>query len=691
MYKGRFRRQLKQSTLCLFCILCIFICIKSAAANRTTRLDSLKTILSKAPAPDVAIRTLQELSNLYRQKPEEVGYLHQLLDISNRVDSVQVVYTTAAHLSRYYYDDNKSDSVVYWAKYIDSIGKSRKELSDGLFEAYSYVCLDHLWMENYELAMNEAIRLYNLACSKNNTYGQIRCGENLGHIYQAIRRDSDAIAVFQAALDKQEEEGEKLTFSIRLVSYQLESLLRINKLDSAEVLLTRYKDLLDRQDKVNKITGSIYPVDRYRWIMHSFYAELYLKRKEMEKAKKSIACATSYVGKETISNDYAVFAYLYIQARYNKETGNYAAALTYINELLKSWKTPDCLQLKADILSESGDAQSAILAYKDVISETSKINNEAFTRQINQLRTLYDLNDKEMQKKELEISQMNVNIKEHQLIISMSVSVILLLILYILYFSLRRTRRLKNELQKEKEALIESEKNLRIAKDKAEEASQAKTTFIANISHEVRTPLNAIVGFASLLSDPACTEDEKTEFSSIISNNTELLLNLVNDVLCLSQIEAGNLSFTIRTVELVDCCRNAMDTIRHRIVDGVSLTFTPETPSFLLNTDPLRLQQLLVNLLVNAAKFTEAGEINLSFHIDSKENKVDIIVTDTGCGIPQDKITQIFKRFEKVDEYKQGTGLGLSICQAIANALGGTIRVDSAYTQGARFIFTHPC
>ena len=246
-------------------------------------------------------------------------------------------------------------------------------------------------------------------------------------------------------------------------------------------------------------------------------------------------------------------------------------------------------------------------------------------------------------------------------------------------------------MQKEKEALIESEKNLRVAKDKAEEASQAKTTFIANISHEVRTPLNAIVGFASLLSDPACTEDEKTEFSSVISNNTELLLNLVNDVLCLSQIEAGNLSFTIRTVELVDCCRNAMDTIRHRIVDGVSLTFTPETPSFLLNTDPLRLQQLLVNLLVNAAKFTEAGEINLSFHIDSKENKVDIIVTDTGCGIPQDKITQIFKRFEKVDEYKQGTGLGLSICQAIANALGGTIRVDSAYTQGARFIFTHPC
>ena len=560
-----------------------------------------------------------------------------------------------------------------------------------MFEAYSYVCLDHLWLENYELAMNEAIRLYNLACSRNHTYGQIRCGENLGHIYQAIRRDSDAVVVYQAALDKQEEIGENLTVSIRLVSYQLESLLRINKLDSAGVLLATYKNLLDRQEAVNRNTGAIYPVDRYRWIMHSFYAEYYLKRKDFEKARKSLDCAESFVGKETIGNDFAVFAYLYIQARYNKEVGNYAVAHKYIDQLLESWQTPDCLQLKADILSESGDAASAIQAYKDVISETSKINNEAFTRQINQLRTLYDLNDKEIQKKELEISQMNVNIKEHQLILSMSVSVILLLVLYILYLSFRRTRRLKNALLQEKEALIESEKNLRIAKDKAEEANQAKTTFIANISHEVRTPLNAIVGFASLMSDPSCTQEEKEEFSSIISNNTELLLNLVNDVLCLSQIEAGSLSFSLRPVELGDCCRNAMETIRHRVAEGVSLNFTPEVPSFILNTDPLRLQQLLVNLLVNAAKFTEAGEINLSFHIGQEQKNVDLIVTDTGCGIPADKVTQIFKRFEKVDEYKQGTGLGLSISQAIAGALGGTIRVDAGYTQGARFIFTHPC
>lgn len=411
----------------------------------------------------------------------------------------------------------------------------------------------------------------------------------------------------------------------------------------------------------------------------------------MVKSRQALECAASYVGKETIGNDFAVYAYLYIQARYNKVIGNYAEAHKYIDKLLESWKTPDCLQLKADILSEEGDAPNAILAYKDVILETSKINNEAFTRQINQLRTLYDLNDKEIQKKELEISQMSVRIKEHQLILSMSVSVILLVMLYILSLFFRRTRRLKNELLKERGALIESEKNLRIAKEKAEEANLAKTTFIANISHEVRTPLNAIVGFSGLLSDPSCTECEKEEYSSIISNNTELLLNLVNDVLYLSQIEAGNLTFSIRPVELIDCCRNSMDTVRHRVSDGVSLTFTPEVPSFQLNTDPLRLQQLLVNLLGNATKFTEEGEINLSFRTDRKRNSVDLIITDTGCGIPVDKVAEIFNRFEKIDGYKQGTGLGLSISQAIAGALGGSIWVDSGYTKGARFIFSHPC
>ena len=142
--------------------------------------------------------------------------------------------------------------------------------------------------------------------------------------------------------------------------------------------------------------------------------------------------------------------------------------------------------------------------------------------------------------------------------------------------------------------------------------------------------------------------------------------------------------------DLVACCQRALDSIRHRVKPGVRLTFTPSLESYTLNTDALRLQQLLTNLLSNAAKFTSEGEINLSFAVDESKGEVRFFVTDTGCGIPEDKCKKIFERFEKLNENAQGTGLGLSICQLIIEQLGGKIWIDSNYEEGARFLFTHP-
>ena len=138
-------------------------------------------------------------------------------------------------------------------------------------------------------------------------------------------------------------------------------------------------------------------------------------------------------------------------------------------------------------------------------------------------------------------------------------------------------------------------------------------------------------------------------------------------------------------------CRKALDRIRYRIPEGVRLTFTPDQNSVVVYTDVLRLQQLLTNLLTNAAKFTTEGEINLSYKQEADGQNVRITVTDTGCGIPLDKQAAVFKRFEKLDDYKTGTGLGLSICSIIAERLGGSIFIDSSYTDGARFVLIHPC
>ena len=301
-----------------------------------------------------------------------------------------------------------------------------------------------------------------------------------------------------------------------------------------------------------------------------------------------------------------------------------------------------------------------------------------------------DLNDLEKQDRELKLKSEQEALKQKQIVVSIGLLLVLMGLLYMLWRIYMHTKRLRNELLQEKDSLIASEKQLRVVTKEAEAANKKKSAFIANISHEIRTPLNAIVGFSELISDESISAGEKKEFFSIINNNSYLLLNLINDILDLSRLESGNMKFIIEKTNLSDCCRNALASVEHRVFPGVQLTYTPSEDPLHIQTDSIRLQQLLINLLTNACKFTKEGEINLSYQIDEDKQHVRITVTDTGCGIPEDKQKAIFERFEKVDEYAQGTGLGLSISQTIIEHLGGSIQLDPTYKHGARFIVLHP-
>lgn len=231
------------------------------------------------------------------------------------------------------------------------------------------------------------------------------------------------------------------------------------------------------------------------------------------------------------------------------------------------------------------------------------------------------------------------------------------------------------------------EQELIQARIKAEQSDRLKSAFLANMSHEIRTPLNAIVGFSRLMTTTDNREDEKL-YSEIINQNSDVLLQLINDILDLSKIEAGTFEYIKQPMDLGEMCRNVYEIHKGRAQEGVTLTLDNENDSLMINEDKNRILQLITNLITNAIKFTYEGEIHFGFKL--KKDYIDFYVKDTGIGISEEKLSHIFGRFVKLNSFVQGTGLGLAICQMIVEKMGGAITVESELHEGSTFRFTIP-
>lgn len=238
--------------------------------------------------------------------------------------------------------------------------------------------------------------------------------------------------------------------------------------------------------------------------------------------------------------------------------------------------------------------------------------------------------------------------------------------------------------------LKETEKQLTLAKEKAENADLSKSAFLANMSHEIRTPLNAITGFAEVLAS-ANTEEEKAQYQEIIKMNADLLLQLVNDILDMSKIEAGTLEFVYTKVDINLLLSDLRQLFQMRVNDAgknIQIIAEPSLPSCSIETDRNRVAQVLSNFTTNAIKFTQEGTISIGY--EARDTELYFYVTDTGAGIPADKLPEVFGRFVKLNKDKKGTGLGLSISKTIVNKLEGQIGADSVEGKGSTFWFTIP-
>ena len=442
------------------------------------------------------------------------------------------------------------------------------------------------------------------------------------------------------------------------------TLLKIRETDKALVYLKQLEVLFDK-----------YPTTSTLFYVSICRAYYYVVTNQPDKALIYITEAT----KANSEHDYPYMRFVldYLYASYYKQNKQYDRALEKYGNLIKeinpAYSPNQHIQLnlqQAQLLSKLGQTDQACLIYQTANVLQDSLDNLSYVRQINELRTIYQIDQMEIQNQQ----ERNQTILWGILTV-FSLSILITILIFHIRSENKRLRHSKEEQEK--------------AQKRARNSIKTKSLFLSNMSHEIRTPLNALSGFSAILTDDSIDNETRRQCNDIIQQNSELLLNLINDVIDLSSLDMSKLVFNFKKCDAVVICRNVIDTVRKVKQTQADVHFVTTLESLPLLTDDSRLQQLLINLLINATKFTTEGSITLEIRKESDDTAV-FSVTDTGCGIPPENQGRIFNRFEKLNEGAQGTGLGLSICQLIVEQIGGRIWIDPEYTAGARFVFTHP-
>ena len=351
----------------------------------------------------------------------------------------------------------------------------------------------------------------------------------------------------------------------------------------------------------------------------------------------------------------------------------------------------------------TGNDEVLLNASQEYIATLEEYAQSRSADRYNELRVMYDVSELESQKAEIAASKEKAeSTYKSSLVIVGAVFIVLLLILLAwLVLLYRRSTRLTKHLAEanakltaESENLHRAQRDLIAARDRANSADNLKTEFINNMSHEVEAPLQAIVEYSQLIVDTVSEEKKGylTKFASIVTLSADLLQTLINDVLTINSIDSGMLSIKRMPVSAKELCSIAVETESKQAKPGVKVIFEnahDESPAT-ITTDSMRVEQVLLNLVNNAVKFTQEGTVSLRYDFNDDRSEITFTVTDTGIGINEGEAEKIFERFYKGNKYEQGVGLGLSICRLVAKLLGGKVWLDTSYTGGACFKFTLP-
>lgn len=483
----------------------------------------------------------------------------------------------------------------------------------------------------------------------------------LGDIYLNAGMRPEAVEEYEKAMKTLQATPHAEKIQERIFIQLVPTLIKLKRMDEAKAYLEHMSEICESK--------CLSP-----FLLYAYHAYYYLRNNDLSKAREYIDEAIK-INSRTPSHFYDNIL-KYMQAEYALETEDYEKAILFFTELASKSSSIDTynnyLKIRkkiAYIYKELGQYKKACETYQTIKTTRDSINAHNYTSQINLLRTIYQIDRLELD------NQTQKNRMLFYLIIGSS---IILTIIIIFAFHIKQ----------ENKSLAASREKLNKAQKSAENSIRAKSLLLSNMSHEIRTPLNALSGFSSILTDNNIDAEMRKQCNDIIQQNSDLLLKLIDDVVDLSSLERGKMQFRFEIHDAVSLCQNVTDTVDKIKQTSASIVFQTSLGKLELYTDEARLQQLLINLLINATKFTTEGRITLT--LEKQDGMALFAVTDTGCGIAPEKQGKIFHRFEKLDENVQGSGLGLSICQLIVERFGGEIWIDTEYKDGSRFVFTHP-
>lgn len=533
------------------------------------------------------------------------------------------------------------------------------------FELERILIKSSLFRGEIRMAIAQSDQMYSKARALAYPFGNALALNAMGEVYSYTGRLREAGAAYEESLRLLDGmDGEDVHIRMLLVEL-IDYNLRMRNVNGASRYLARL---------------NLYPEDRLSPLelamRHISNASCQLFKGDLKAASHCLA----QIGQLEAQLIPEIRQYLLIiDARYLVATGAHEAALTAYNDFLQTEYArinhniyKEALLEKADLLVKMGNKEEAYGQYGKVFSYIKTSFEKNYPKEIDRLCTRFQADQLAYQNERDRIVSMRFYLA--------GIIVSVLFLIFLLVLGWKKIFRLKRS-QMRQEAM----------KEKAVQAIQRKNMFLSNMSHEVRTPLNAIVGFSAVLTDEdeSFDDESRREFSEIIKVNSFQLLKLINDILDFSDFENDNITFNIRTHDAVKLCNEVVETVMASRKLEVEMRFDTDLSVLMLDTDDARLRQVLINLLVNAAKFTEQGSIVLELKMADAGTAL-FSVTDTGCGIPPEKQHLIFERFEKLNDFVQGSGLGLSICQLIVKYMNGKLWVDSGYTRGARFCFTHP-